>query len=158
MLDATMDCACHQMSHWYCACHATSQCNVTFPAPATKSHAPTLPHITFTWRKCQKVNIYELRTCTSDKISRVQATKFHAYKRHGAPSVHPRTRTNVPQKRLHFKKKGISNQSTTMFRGHSFVFGVQVSFGSEYRSSPPVRNLTTDSCLHGTGKGNFAPR
>ena len=56
-----MDCACHQMSHWYCACHATSQCNVTFPAPATKSHAPTLPHITFTWRKCLKVNIYELR-------------------------------------------------------------------------------------------------
>ena len=34
---------CHHMSHWCCACHATSHCNVPFPAPATQSHAPTLP-------------------------------------------------------------------------------------------------------------------
>ena len=26
-----------------CACHTTSHCNVPFPAPATQSHAPTLP-------------------------------------------------------------------------------------------------------------------
>ena len=31
------------MSHWCCACHTTSHCNVPFPAPATQSHAPTLP-------------------------------------------------------------------------------------------------------------------
>ena len=34
---------CHQMSHCCCACHAPSHCNVPFPAPATQSHAPTLP-------------------------------------------------------------------------------------------------------------------
>ena len=39
----SIDCACHQMSHWCCACHTTSHCNVPFPAPATQSHAPTLP-------------------------------------------------------------------------------------------------------------------
>ena len=39
----SIDCACHQMSHWCCACHTTSHCNVPFPAPATQGHAPTLP-------------------------------------------------------------------------------------------------------------------
>ena len=39
----SIDCACHQMSHWCCACHTTSHCNVPLPAPATQSHAPTLP-------------------------------------------------------------------------------------------------------------------
>ena len=39
----SIDCACHQMSHWCCACHTTSHCNVPFPAPATQSHAPALP-------------------------------------------------------------------------------------------------------------------
>ena len=34
---------CHQMSHCCCVCHAPSHCNVPFPAPATQSHAPTLP-------------------------------------------------------------------------------------------------------------------
>ena len=33
----------HLPSHWCCACHTTSHCNVPFPAPATQSHAPTLP-------------------------------------------------------------------------------------------------------------------
>ena len=41
--DASIDCACHQMSHWCCACHTTSQFNVPFPAPATQTHTPTLP-------------------------------------------------------------------------------------------------------------------
>ena len=41
--DASIDCACRQMSHWCCACHTTSHCNVPFSAPATQSHAPTLP-------------------------------------------------------------------------------------------------------------------
>ena len=39
--DASIDCACHQMSHWCCA--TASHCNAPFPAPATQSHAPTLP-------------------------------------------------------------------------------------------------------------------
>ena len=39
----SIDCACHQMSHWCCACHTTSHCHVPFPAPATQGHAPTLP-------------------------------------------------------------------------------------------------------------------
>ena len=39
----SIDCACHQMSHWCCACHTTSHCNAPFPAPAMQSHAPTLP-------------------------------------------------------------------------------------------------------------------
>ena len=39
----SIDCACHQMSHWCCACHTASHCNAPFPAPATQSHAPTLP-------------------------------------------------------------------------------------------------------------------
>ena len=41
--DASLDCACHQMSHWCCACATASHCNAPFPAPATQSHAPTLP-------------------------------------------------------------------------------------------------------------------
>ena len=39
--DASIDCACHQMSHWCCA--TASHCNAPFPARATQSHAPTLP-------------------------------------------------------------------------------------------------------------------
>ena len=62
--DASIDCACHQMSHWCCACHTTSQFNVPFPAPATQIHAAT-----------------GSVTCTSEPISRVQASQFHVYKR-----------------------------------------------------------------------------
>ena len=62
--DASIDCACHQMSHWCCASHTTSHCNVPFPAPATRWHAAT-----------------GSVTCTSDPISRVQASQFHVYKR-----------------------------------------------------------------------------
>ena len=69
--DASIDCACHQMSHWCCACHTTSQFNVPFPAPATQIHAAT-----------------GSVTCTSEPISRVQASQFHAYKRTRA---HPRS-------------------------------------------------------------------
>ena len=58
--DASIDCACHQMSHWCCACHTTSQFNVPFPAPATQIHAAT-----------------GSVTCTSEPISRVQASQFH---------------------------------------------------------------------------------
>ena len=65
-----IDCACHQMSHWCCACHTTSQFNVPFPAPATQIHAAT-----------------GSVTCTSEPISRVQASQFHVYKR---------TRARVP--------------------------------------------------------------
>ena len=63
------NCACHQMSHWCCACHTTSQCNVPFPAPATQIHAAT-----------------GSVTCTSEPISRVQASQFHVYKRTRAHS------------------------------------------------------------------------
>ena len=70
--DASIDCACHQMSHWCCACHTTSQFNVPFPAPATQIHAAT-----------------GSVTCTSEPISRVQASQFHVYKRTRAP-------TNLP--------------------------------------------------------------
>ena len=66
--DASIDCACHQMSHWCCACHTTSQFNVPFPAPATQIHAAT-----------------GSVTCTSEPISRVQASQFHVYKRTRAP-------------------------------------------------------------------------
>ena len=68
--DASIDCACHQMSHWCCACHTTSQFNVPFPAPATQIHAAT-----------------GSVTCTSEPISRVQASQFHVYKRTRAPSI-----------------------------------------------------------------------
>jgi len=67
--DASIDCACHQMSHWCCACHTTSQFNVPFPAPATQIHAAT-----------------GSVTCTSEPISRVQASQFHVYKRTHARS------------------------------------------------------------------------
>ena len=67
--DASIDCACHQMSHWCCACHTTSQFNVPFPAPATQIHAAT-----------------GSVTCTSEPISRVQASQFHVYKRTRARS------------------------------------------------------------------------
>ena len=68
--DASIDCACHQMSHWCCACHTTSQFNVPFPAPATQIHAAT-----------------GSVTCTSEPISRVQASQFHVYKRTRAPAL-----------------------------------------------------------------------
>ena len=72
--DASIDCACHQMSHWCCACHTTSQFNVPFPAPATQIHAAT-----------------GSVTCTSEPISRVQASQFHVYKRTRAPPWTPPT-------------------------------------------------------------------
>ena len=141
--DASIDCACHQMSHWCCAtashCNApfpapatqshaptlpgcfnhlppnvtlvlrlphnvTLQrtCNVPFPAPATQSHAPTLPgcfnrlrlppNVTLVLRLPHNVTIQRTIpctshtatgsvTCTSEPISRVQASQFHVYKR-----------------------------------------------------------------------------
>ena len=70
--DASIDCACHQMSHWCCACHTTSQFNIPFPAPATQIHAAT-----------------GSVTCTSEPISRVQASQFHVYKRTRALARQP---------------------------------------------------------------------
>ena len=93
---------CHQMSHWCCGCHTTSHCNVhanvPFPAPATQSHAPTLPgcfnrlrlppNVTLVLRLPHNVTIQRTIPCTSHtestlqlEVSRAQASQFHVYKR-----------------------------------------------------------------------------
>ena len=109
----SIDCACHQMSHWCCACHTASHCNAPFPAPATQSHAPTLPgcfnhlppNVTLVLRLPHNVTLQRTCnvpfpapatqihaatgsvTCTSEPISRVQASQFHVYKRTRAPKT-----------------------------------------------------------------------
>ena len=115
--DASIDCACHQMSHWCCA--TASHCNAPFPAPATQSHAPTLPgcfnrlrlppNVTLVLRLPHNVTIQRTIpctshtdprcnwkchvhkranfTCTSEPISRVQANP--------RPKLHPHTNRYV---------------------------------------------------------------
>ena len=85
----SIDCACHQMSHWCCAGHTTSQqrtCNVPFPAPATQSHAPTLPgcfnrlRLPPKLRPPHNVTIQRTIPCTSHTDPRCN-WKCHVYKR-----------------------------------------------------------------------------
>ena len=82
---ASIDCACHQMSHWCCACHTKSHCNVPFPAPATQSHAPTLPgcfnrlrlppNVTLVLRLPHNVTIQRTIPCTSHPDPHSNATR-----------------------------------------------------------------------------------
>ena len=82
---ASIDCACHRMSHWCCACHTKSHCNVTFPAPATQSHAPTLPgcfnrlrlppNVTLVLRLPHNVTIQRTIPCTSHPDPHSNATR-----------------------------------------------------------------------------------
>ena len=77
---------CHHMSHWCCACHATSHCNVPVPAPATQSHAAA-----------------GSVTCTSDPISRVQASQFHVHKRTRALCTPPKTPKKLKKKHMNLE-------------------------------------------------------
>ena len=76
------------MSHWCCACHATSRslqrtCNV-FPAPATQTHTPTLPgcfnrlrlppNVTVVLR--HSVTLQRTLPCTSHPEPRSNATRM----------------------------------------------------------------------------------
>ena len=93
---------CHQMSHWCCACHTTSHCNVHatyhFPAPATqsqRSNATRMLQSTAPATKCHtgaapaaqrhNATYHSLhqphRSTLQLEVSRVQASQFHVYKR-----------------------------------------------------------------------------
>ena len=81
--DASIDCACHQMSHWCCA--TASHCNAPFPAPATQSHAPTLPgcfnhlppNVTLVLRLPHNVTLQRtIIPCTSHPEPRSNATRM----------------------------------------------------------------------------------
>ena len=73
------------MSHWCCACHTKSHCNVPFPAPATQSHAPTLPgcfnrlrlppNVTLVLRLPHNVTIQRTIPCTSHPDPHSNATR-----------------------------------------------------------------------------------
>ena len=94
------------MSHWCCASHATSHCNVPRAAPTLPgcfNHLPlnvTLvlrlprnvnhlpPHVTLVLRLPRNVTLQRTIPCTSHpratlqlEVSRVQAIQFHVYKR-----------------------------------------------------------------------------
>ena len=76
--------------HTSCACHATSHCNVPFPAPATQSHTPTLPgcfnrlrlppNVTLVLRLPRNVTLQRTIPCTSHPEPRCN-WKCHVYKR-----------------------------------------------------------------------------
>ena len=65
----SIDCACHQMSHWCCACHTTSHCNVP-TLPGCFNHLP--PNVALVLRLPRNVTLQ--RTCN---VFPAPATQTH---------------------------------------------------------------------------------